>query len=65
MCNLMRLRMNDERERRLEDPQEALDENTKSRAIDEAARFTGTLGNHTDIPTTVVAWTRRRGPRRK
>lgn len=36
----MRLRMTDARERRLEDLMEALDENTKSKAIDKAAKFT-------------------------
>lgn len=43
-------------ERRLEDLQEALDENTKSKAIDKAARFTVQMrGGTTAVPQGAIA----------
>jgi hypothetical protein len=52
----MSLRLTDARERRLEDLQDALDENTKSKAIDRAARFTVRMrGGTTAVPQGAIA----------
>lgn len=56
MCNSMRLRMTESRERRLEDLQEALDENTKSKALDKAAKFTVRMrGGCSGVPQGQIA----------
>lgn len=56
MCNFMRLRMTADRERRLEQLQEALDEKTKSKAIDKAARYTVRMrGGTTAVSTGAIA----------
>jgi hypothetical protein len=56
MADHMSLRMSDARERRLEDLQEALNENTKSKAIDRAARFTVRMrGGTTAVPQGAIA----------
>jgi hypothetical protein len=48
----MRLRLNDARERRIEHLQEAVEEKTKSKALDQAAEFTiDMLGGTTARPT--------------
>lgn len=52
----MRLRMTEGRERRLEHLKEALEENTKSKALDKAAEYTLRMrGNSTAIPVGAVA----------
>jgi len=52
----MRLRMTDERERRMEHLQEATGENTKSKALDTAARYYVRMAGGTDaVPTGQVA----------
>lgn len=52
----MRLRMTDSRERRLDDLCEATGQNTKSKAIDQAAAFYIKMaGETTAIPTGAVA----------
>jgi hypothetical protein len=56
MADTMSLRMSESRERRLDDLQEALDENTKSKAIDKAARFTVRMrGGTTAVPQGAIA----------
>jgi len=55
VCNFMRLRMTDSRERRLENLCEATDENTKSKAIDRAADYYLKMaGDTTAVPTGAV-----------
>lgn len=52
----MRLRMTESRERRLDDLQEALDEKTKSKAIDKAATFTVRMrGGCSGVPQGQIA----------
>ncbi|NHN60022.1 hypothetical protein G9466_13180 [Halorussus sp. JP-T4] len=52
MCNFMRLRMTDSRERRLDQLCEATGENTKSKALDRVAVFYLKMaGDATAVPT--------------
>ena len=52
VCNSMRLRMTDKRERRLDDLKEATGESTKSKAIDTAIEFYIRMaGDTTAVPT--------------
>lgn len=52
----MRLRMNEDRKRRIENLQEATGEATKSKAIDKAARYYVRMaGNNDAVPTGAVA----------
>lgn len=55
MCkNTMRVHMNDERERRLENLLDATDENTKSKAIDVAADFYIQMAGCEAVPTGAI-----------
>ncbi len=52
----MRLRMTDSRKQRFQDLQEALDEKTKSKALDKAAKYTVRMrGGTTAVPKGAIA----------